>query len=466
MELNRSSIEAMAPDQGALEAASALLGPAKWSVRARQDGSKVGLKDGLKGGLIWGECQGSGANPYRVVADTQDPGSKCTCPSRKFPCKHALALMWMFVEDGASFQAGDIPDWVEDWLRRRRKGTAPPSTDKADKSLDAAREGLAQAAPDPAAQARRNALSEKRAKDTRRSVRAATEDLEVWVADQLRTGLAGFLGNLGERCRRIAARLVDAKAGALASRIDEMPSRLLALPGEERVDAAIAELGKLVMLARAWRADPDDPELRREVVGSETRDEVLADKDAPRVTSSWEVLGERIATRRDGLVSQATWLLNLMPAAQRFATLIDFFPASAGRRSGAFVAGDRFEAELAFYPSRAPLRAVIVSRGESVAVADAWPEPAADPFAEYSEHLLAAPWRMEVPLLLPSGRICADAAGQAWWNSAQGLWAPLGYPATPFALGASIESAAGIWDGARLSLIAARTNWGGLGFDA
>jgi hypothetical protein len=89
MGLTRSAIEAMAPDQSALSAASALLKPAKWPMRARS------------GGLIWGECQGSGANPYRVAADTEDPGSKCTCPSRKFPCKHALALMWMFVEEGS-----------------------------------------------------------------------------------------------------------------------------------------------------------------------------------------------------------------------------------------------------------------------------------------------------------------------------------------------------------------------------
>ena len=346
MALTRGAIEAMAPDQSALAAASKLLQPAKWPSRVRA------------GGLIWGECQGSGANPYRVVADTDDPGSKCTCPSRKFPCKHALALMWMFVEDEAAFGTGAIPDWVTEWMGRRRKGGAPAASSEA-KSLEAARAAEPEAAPDPKAEARRQAASEKRAQDTRRSVLAATDDLEMWIADQLRTGLTAFLADLAGRCRRIAARLVDAKAGALASRLDEMPSRLLVLPGEERIDAAIQELGRLVLLVRAWRAAPDDPELRREVIGSETRDDVLADPDAPRVTSVWEVLGERIVTRRDGLVSQTTWLLNLAPGSQRFAMLLDFFPASAGRRASAFVGGERFSAELAFYPSKAPLRAVM-----------------------------------------------------------------------------------------------------------
>jgi len=456
MGLTRSAIEAMAPDQSALTAASSLLKPAKWPVRARS------------GGLIWGECQGSGANPYRVVADTDEHGSKCTCPSRKFPCKHALALMWLFVDDGATFQDADIPAWVNDWMGRRRKGGAPAASGEA-KSLNSARDAMADAPPDPKATARKQAAAGKRAQDTRRSVRAATEDLDGWIEDQLRTGLSGFLNELGERCRRIAARLVDAKAGALASRIDEMPSRLLVLPAEQRVDGVIAELGKLALLTCAWRAAPDDPDLQREIIGSETREEVLANADAPRVRSLWEVLGERVLTRRDGLVSQATWLMNLAPGPQRFAVLLDFFPASAGRRSGAFVPGDRFMAELVFYPAQAPLRAVIAKRDESCdapdASSDTWPDAAADPVADLAEQALAAPWRIETPVLLPEGRICAEASGRAWWRSNDGIAVPLrGSPPT-LALGANIERAAGVWDGARLSLIAAQTNWGRLGFD-
>jgi SWIM zinc finger len=460
MGLTRSAIEAMAPDQSALKAASALLKPAKWPVRARS------------GHLIWGECQGSGANPYRVVADTDEHGAKCTCPSRKFPCKHAIALMWLFVEDGATFQDADIPAWVNDWMGRRRKAAAPAASGASGeaKSLSTARDTAADAPPDPKAEERKRAASEKRAQDTRRSVHAATEDLDGWISDQLRTGLAGFLNEASERCRRIAARLVDAKAGSLASRVDEMPSRLLASPTEQRIDGAIAELGKLALLTCAWRAAPDDPDLRREVIGSETREEVLADPAAPRVESLFEVLGERTLTRRDGLVSHATWLMNLRAGPQRFAVLLDFFPASAGRRSGAFVPGERFTAELAFYPAHFPLRAVIVRRDQSSETPDgwsvSWPDAAADPIAALAEQALAAPWLTEMPVLLPEGRICAEASGRAWWRSNDGIAVPLRNAPSALALGANIERAAGVWEGSGLSLIAARTNWGRLGFDA
>jgi hypothetical protein len=453
MGLTRSAIEAMAPDQSALSAASGLLRPAKWPVRARA------------GALIWGECQGSGANPYRVAADIEDQGTKCTCPSRKFPCKHALALLWMFVEDEAAFQRADLADWVGDWVARRRKNASRPAPAGGDKSLDAAAAPASES--DLEAAARRRAASEKRAEETRRSVYAATEDLDIWIADQLRTGLAGFLGALNERCRRIAARLVDAKAGALAGRIDEMPSRLLVLPGEERIDAAIIELGKLVLLTRAWRRAPEAPDIRREVVSAETRDDVLADPNALKISSLWEVAGQRVQTRRDGLISQATWLLNLKEAPQRFAVLLDFFPASAGRRGAAFEPGERFAAELAYYPGAAPLRAVIASREPSSEIRDAWPAPPMEAFADYAESLLAAPWRIEAPLLLPEGRICRHASGRAWWRSKDGQWAaPLRDPPPPLAFGAELENTIGLWDGMRLSPLAAQSNWGRLDFNA
>ena len=198
---------------------------------------------------------------------------------------------------------------------------------------------------------------------------------------------------------------------------------------------------------------------------------MLSNPDAKRVAAIWEVLGERIATRRDGLVSQATWLMNVAltkepPEPQRFALLLDYFPASAGRRSSAFVPGHRFAGELAFYPARLPLRAVIVSRDDLPDAPHGWPAAPRDAFAQHAALALSAPWQAEFPLLLPEGRIGTDPRGRAWWRSAHGDIAPLRDPPPPLALGATIETAVGTWDGMRLSLLAARSNWGRLGFDA
>ena len=94
---NTETVLALAPDPASAKAGRGLATPPKWS----------GL--GTSEGLIWGECQGSGATPYQTKVDPAGPAFSCSCPSRKFPCKHAIGLMlvWasgptLFVEAAAA----------------------------------------------------------------------------------------------------------------------------------------------------------------------------------------------------------------------------------------------------------------------------------------------------------------------------------------------------------------------------
>jgi hypothetical protein len=53
------------------------------------------------GSLLFGECQGSGSQPYQVSCDFSRPDQptyRCTCPSRQFPCKHCLGLMYAYAQ--------------------------------------------------------------------------------------------------------------------------------------------------------------------------------------------------------------------------------------------------------------------------------------------------------------------------------------------------------------------------------
>lgn len=459
MSLTHDAITALAPDQASLKAAHGLMKAKKWPLREQAPTEH----------LVWGECQGSGANPYRTVVDLATHGYKCTCPSRKFPCKHALALMWMFVDAPGAFATGTVPDWVRDWLGRRRKPTATPAaTGTADgKSLEAAARAAPEPVADPKAEARKKAAAEKRAAETEAALRGAVAELEQWIADQLRTGLSGLMDELGERCRAIAARMVDGKAQALASRLDELPARLLPLAGAARLDALIVELGKLVLLCRAWMAAPTDPELRRLVAVSESREAVLASPDALRMSSVWEVVGEQISTRRDGMISQATWLMALTGAAE-FALLLDFFPAATGRRQSAFALGDQFAAELVFYPARKPLRAVIADRTARADSARlAWPVLGADdPLRSFAAQQDSAPWVSQSPVLLPPGQFCVDDAA-LWWRSLDNGHAfPLANPVADQLRGMALSASVGLWNGQHLTLMAAQSDWGKLAFNA
>ena len=467
MPLTQSVVEALAPDQASLKAATKLMKAGKWPLRQSDSGSE----------LIWGECQGSGSNPYRVIVHTGDHGYKCTCPSRKFPCKHSLALMWMYADDSSAYVAAPVPDWVTDWLGRRRgpSGSAAAGNAqgkskniKAAANADDAKDN-AKAPADEKTLARRAAAAEKRAANTRKSVRDATEELKLWIGDQLRGGLPQFMDELTDRCRRIAARMVDAKAAALASRLDGIPARVMELPAEERTDAVISELGKLVLLIQAWQANPDDAELHRSMISSQTRDDLLMNQTALRVKSTFEVLGDRITARRDGLVSQATWLCNLQQESNhRFALLLDFYPAGGGvKQKSAFTAGDRFDAELVYYDARQPLLAIIAEREILDASTLSWPATGGhNPYDDYVSYLNKSPWGLSAPMQMPEGRLCKAGDRRYWWQSHDGKHAiPLSTKPPLAALGATLTQAYGVWNGWRLDLLSAQTDLGWLSFD-
>jgi hypothetical protein len=67
--------------------------------------------------IVFGECQGSGKEPYRCSCDfarAEQPTHRCSCPSRQFPCKHCVGLMFAWVMKRPSFTVAEIPaDLVE-----------------------------------------------------------------------------------------------------------------------------------------------------------------------------------------------------------------------------------------------------------------------------------------------------------------------------------------------------------------
>ena len=83
-----AQVAALAPDAGSLRAARGAAGPARWSASGRA------------GDVLWGLFRGSGKDPYQVCAEVSGPAYRCSCPSRKVPCKHALGLLLRWSEAG------------------------------------------------------------------------------------------------------------------------------------------------------------------------------------------------------------------------------------------------------------------------------------------------------------------------------------------------------------------------------
>ncbi|MEJ2467420.1 MAG: SWIM zinc finger family protein, partial [Candidatus Thiodiazotropha sp.] len=423
---------------------------------------------------IWGQCQGSGANPYYTMADVVDHGYKCTCPSRKFPCKHVLALMWQFADAPAGFVSEDPPEWVNDWLGRRRKNTGSESTeppkDNASKKNIHAVEEAPEKALTPEELAKREAVKARRAAQNRAatdaSISSGMEELQQWLADQLQTGIATFIKEINQRCRQIAARMVDAKAVNLASRLDEFPAKILACPLPQQPQWVLKEMGQLVLLAEAWLTDKDDADVRRAIVSTESREQVLSHDDALRRQGLWQTLGEKLFTRRDGLISHATWLVKTDEAEPCFALLQDYYPVGAGRREAGFNVGRQIEGELVYYPSRFPLRAVTGEYRLHDAVELNGPgQQGLAPHLSHLHHLTRLPWAEVTPCQLGQGRILRDAQQGYWWQNGEDKqqWPLTNQQLNPLLLGTDLHSGFVLWDGEQAELFSVYARrWGRL----
>ena len=82
--------------------------------------------------VLFGQCQGSGKEPYSCSSDfgrPEQPTHRCSCPSRQFPCKHCIGLMFAYVLKKASFKTADVP---ADLLEKREKLVARVEKKKED----------------------------------------------------------------------------------------------------------------------------------------------------------------------------------------------------------------------------------------------------------------------------------------------------------------------------------------------
>lgn len=355
--ISLEKIEAIAPDQASLVAARKLVKPGVWSGLS-SDGE----------GLVWGECQGSGSSPYRVVISEADMGYKCTCPSRKFPCKHNLALMWMRAEGKIAFGTAQSPEWVQDWMRRRRPSGARSAGEENEapkpKNLtDATAQSVEEV--DPKAEARAAAAKERNRREREDAILAGLDELDRWLVDQADAGLTGFAQNAGKACRSIAKRLVDAKAPGLASRVDNLPNKIYSLPEHLRAEAAVEQFGQLHLLAAAYRRQEAldaglRADIRREIGWSQSRESLLSEEGALCVSGMWRVVGAISEVQPDRLRRLETWLWREdATEGPRVASLVDFVPVASGQTRGAYRAGERLGATIVYYGSACPLRALI-----------------------------------------------------------------------------------------------------------
>ncbi|WP_169816260.1 SWIM zinc finger family protein, partial [Nocardia miyunensis] len=373
-------VTALAPDAASLAAARKLHG--RWG------------STGCCDTALWGLCKGSGAKPYQTIVDLSGPAYKCSCPSRKFPCKHALSLLLTW-SDGMVPEAAAPAEYAAEWLGTRAQ--------RETRSVAAQ-----QKTPSAAAAAQR-----------RDRVAAGLADLDVWLCDQVRTGLAQADRSF-DSFESVAARMVDAQASGVASALRQLPRNVVGR--EDWPTILLREYARLHLLATAHRRLDDlEPALAASVrthIGYPVTAESV--RDEPAVRDQWMVLGLRI-TEEERLYARRVWARGRTSG--RWALILDHSFGTPAFPAEMPVPGSMVEAELHFYPSAAPLRALWGERhgvpeplprsfATAPEVSGAQPGGIAAALTTHARALGADPWLRSWPVLLAD--VVPVVSGDAW----------------------------------------------------
>jgi hypothetical protein len=252
-----------------------------------------------------------------------------------------------------------VASWIEGRDRRRASSGGPGAATGApgDVTPDAPTDGASDdALDDEPSPPDRDELDRSRDERVARMLQGLVE-LDRWLEDRMRTGLADPALASYATWDHLAARLVDARAGALANRVRRVAGLVGA--GPDWQSDVLAELGFLHLVARAGRHLGDLPGTLADSVATASgwqvrQADVLA--GVPE-TDEWFVAG-RSDVREDRIEVRRLWLRGA--ASGRWALLLSF---AAYRQSldDSFTVGTVVHADLHRYPGGA-LRALVGCR--------------------------------------------------------------------------------------------------------
>jgi hypothetical protein len=422
---------ALAPDSASASAGRKLANTRHWKSLGRNPDA------------LWGECQGSGKNPYEVEVDLATLSVKCTCPSHKFPCKHGLGLMLIFAAKASDLTEGEPPPWVADWLAKRH-AREEKHTAEATLSPEAA------AAKEQA----REKGKAKRAEKREKLVAEGIANLNLWLDDMMRNGLAAVETQPESFWETQAARMTDAQAPGIAGRLRMMAT----LPGSapDWPDRLLSDLGRVALLTKAFdRLDALDAPLHEDVrhlVGWPYNTEEL-ETQGERVVDDWAFLGQWVDAQDRGQ-AQYTWLRGRSTG--RTALIVQF--AMLGKPfAEILMPGVSQQAELGFWPGANPQRAYLLAhQGDVHSLSGPLPGACAiEPFlTSVAESLARQPWQERFLAVLSEVTPHYDTSASAWrLRDAAGATLPL-TPGDHWLLlaisGGRPVDLAGEWDGRTL----------------
>ncbi len=210
--------------------------------------------------------------------------------------------------------------------------------------------------------------ADRKSRAAKRVERASTglEGLQTWLAELIRQGLARAKQQLPEFFDIMAARMAEAQAPGLARRLREWPA-IFAAPDDQWASRALEAAGGLQWLLNgAARLDELPVGLRasvRSAIGWPVNEqELLAEPGAETVSDQWRIVGQRADEDHYASSAQRTWLMGETTGRTALCLSVAAAAPASRTHNADLVAGTVIDADLAFYPGTAPLRAAVLAR--------------------------------------------------------------------------------------------------------
>jgi hypothetical protein len=407
---SKQQVEALAPDFASLKAGKELAFLPKWVTLAFSDRA------------LWGEVQGSGKNPYQTQVDGNSTAFKCACPSRKFPCKHGLGLLFLFAENPPDFKQTDEPAWVKEWMDKRqekaekqdsREGGTGSSV--SDDKLDDTNDKKAQLSAKQKAKTQDDRLA---------NAQAGAAELELWLKDLLRNGFLSIPEKGAAYFEKTAARMVDAKATGLGNFVKGF-NKINYYNGTTWQSDVLEQAAKTFLTLEGFK-NFDKLDSREGGTGSSVSDdlksligwsakqkELLEDETAENLTDNWLTLA-KTTEREDDLTIQRHYLLGLQ--SHRFAYILDFAYKNLALPT-LLMPATATKATLVFQPSNALLcRAFIKNQGANTSKIATDFEPLSSWSAaqrDIVQHLQKSPWADDILQIVADLTLASD--NNAWF---------------------------------------------------
>jgi hypothetical protein len=325
LQLTEEQILTLAPDEASKKAGKDLANAAKWVTK------------GVNQQALWGECQGSGSKPYQTQIDVLDMAFKCSCPSRKFPCKHGLGLLLLHTRQKQLFIDSAAPQWVTDWLEKRTEKQEKKAA-KEDKPVD------------EVAQAKRQQARSLKVSD-------GVEELRLWVKDIVRNGIIAMPEKGFTFFENMAKRMIDAQAPGLANMVRTLGDTNFFVEGWQTT--FLKQLLHIYIVTEGFRNssqinDALQQDVKTWIGFTQNQDEL---KEQEGTTDTWMVLAKQLF-EQDNITTERYWLYGVNT--KQYALVLQFIVRGALAANHLNItAGQFIQAALVYYPGSMPLRAII-----------------------------------------------------------------------------------------------------------